>query len=138
MLTQTSRFVKLEMLPDSDSDSWDVVAAGEIEQDARFAEYIGVIRKGYPGPGQKFALPAGNGFGTCPRAMSEQVYIDASAVGNEMRFLGHNKADFNCAYETWIVRGELKWIISAIRYINPGERLTVKYPHFPPVKNKNT
>lgn len=124
---------RLEMVSGSDSDSWDVVATNHLKPETPIAEYTGVVRAGNPKRNQKYALPVYNGFGGTSRMMADPIYIDSSVMGNEMRFVGHGNEGRNCTFSTWVVRDEVKWIISSIKHILPGERLTMFYPQLYPV-----
>merc|ERR1719162_1413064 len=55
-------------------------------------------------------------------------YIDATKHGNCSRFMNHS-CDPNCAVEKWMVGGELRLAMIAIRDIGDQEELTFDYQY---------
>jgi SET domain len=54
------------------------------------------------------------------------LYIDATLKGGPARFINHS-CDPNCETQKWIVRGETRVGIFALRTIRPGQEITYNY-----------
>jgi SET domain-containing protein len=58
--------------------------------------------------------------------MSRDRVIDATRIGGRMRFINHS-CEPNCGFEKWVVRGEERCGVFAIRRVQPGDELTLDY-----------
>jgi len=58
--------------------------------------------------------------------LNNQECIDASKKGNLARFINHSCKP-NCQTQKWVVRGELRVGIFAVRDIKKGEEITFDY-----------
>ena len=63
---------------------------------------------------------------THKKTMFQDRMIDAGPRGNWARFINHS-CDPNCATEPWIVNGDKRIGIFALRDIAKGEELTFNY-----------
>jgi len=59
-------------------------------------------------------------------ALNKNQYIDARLTGNDSRFINHS-CDPNCETKKWVINGETRIGIFAVKDIPPGTELTYDY-----------
>ncbi|RUP49043.1 hypothetical protein BC936DRAFT_143401 [Jimgerdemannia flammicorona] len=108
---------------------WGLFATEDVARGELVGEYVGeIITDGeVERRGAIYDKGGGDGYLNCIFDLNRDYAVDATRMGNKIRFINHDALNPNCAPQVKMVNGEHRIGLYAIRDIKPGDELFFNY-----------